>query len=74
MSSFVDRVAIEASSVRPLRVLLTVLALPFYVLGWVLGIAWVVVKFAVAAVKLGIAEAQARAARNAPGDAESGGG
>ena len=74
MSSFVDRVAIEALSVRPLRVLLTVLALPFYVLGWVLGIAWVVVKFAVAAVKLGIAEAQARAARNAPGDAESGGG
>lgn len=74
MSSFVDRVAIEASSVRPLRVLLTVLALPFYALGWVLGIAWVVVKFAVAAVKLGIAEAQARAARNAPGDAESGGG
>lgn len=74
MSSFVDRVAIEALSVRPLRVLLTVLALPFYALGWVLGIAWVVVKFAVAAVKLGIAEAQARAARNAPGDAESGGG
>ena len=74
MSSFVDRVAIEALSVRPLRVLLTVLALPCYVLGWVLGIAWVVVKFAVAAVKLGIAEAQTRAARNAPGDAESGGG
>lgn len=51
---------------RPLKAVLTLLAVPFYVLGWLLGLIWVVVRFAVAAVKVGMAEAQARAARPQP--------
>jgi hypothetical protein len=36
--TFTDRVAIAAISVRPSRLLLTWLAVPFYVLGWLLGL------------------------------------
>ena len=62
MPGIVDRVAVEALSVRPVRALVTVLTLPFVVLGFVLGVLWIVIRFAFAAVKVGIAEAQARVA------------
>jgi hypothetical protein len=58
MAKFVDRVADQARTVRPLRLLLTVLALPFYVLGWLLGLVVVVVMYAVGAVKVGLADAR----------------
>lgn len=66
MPGFVDRVAAEALDVRPLKAVLTLLAMPFYVLGCVLGLLWVVVRFAVGAVKVGIADAQARSVRPQP--------
>lgn len=62
MPSFVDRVAVEALQVRPVRALITLIALPFYVLGFVLGVLWLAARFVYAAVKVGIAEAQARLA------------
>lgn len=61
MAQFVERVAEQATQVRPLKAALTLLALPFYLLGWVLGLLWVVVLFAVGAVKVGIADARERA-------------
>lgn len=63
MPGFVDRVAVEALDVRPAKAVLTLLAVPFYVLGWVLGLLWLAVRFAVGAVKVGIADAQARSTR-----------
>lgn len=62
MAAIVDRVAVEALNVRPVRALVTLLTLPFVVLGFVLGVLWLVVRFAYAAVKVGMAEAQARIA------------
>jgi hypothetical protein len=63
-TTFVDRVATEAMTVRPVKLLLTLLTLPFYVVGWVLGLLFVVVMFAVGAVKVGIADARERADRS----------
>jgi len=62
VAAIVDRVAVEALNVRPVRALVTLLTLPFVVLGFVLGVLWLVVRFAYAAVKVGMAEAQARIA------------
>lgn len=59
---FVDRVAVSALSLRPMKALLTLLALPFYALGYLLGLLYVVALFVVGAVKVGIADARAKAA------------
>lgn len=61
-TSFVERVAVTALTVKPAKMLLTLLALPFYVLGWVFGLLFVVVQFAVAAVKVGMADARTKIA------------
>lgn len=66
MTAFVERVAEQATSVRPLKLLLTVLAVPFYVLGWILGLLYVAALFAIGAVKVGIADARARASQRTP--------
>lgn len=60
MDQFFQRVAAQAITVKPLKVLLTVLALPFYVLGLVLGFALVAVSFAVSAARVGMADARAK--------------
>ena len=67
MSGFVDRVAVQAVSVRPLRLLLAVVAAVFYVVGFVVGLVVVAVKFAVAAVKVGVSECHARFAPKGDG-------
>ena len=73
MSTFSDRVAAEAMSVRPVRALLTVLAAPFYVLGLLVGLVVVVALFAAGAVRVGIADVRARAVNPAPAvDVEGG--
>ncbi len=59
-AAFVDRVAAQATTVAPMRLLVTVVTLPFYVLGWVLGILWVAVLFMVGAVRVGMADARQR--------------
>lgn len=64
--AFVDRVAASALQVRPVKVLLTLLALPFYALGWLLGLLYVAALFVVGAVKVGIADARSRVAGPVP--------
>ncbi len=63
-TTFVDRVAAEAMTVRPVKLLLTLLTLPFYLIGWVIGLLVVIVMFAVGAVKVGVADARDRAERS----------
>ena len=58
--SFLERVASTSTKIGPVKALFTLLAFPFYLLGWVLGGLFVVAMFAVGAVKLGISDARAR--------------
>ena len=53
MPKFVDRVATKAVDVRVFKVLLTLIALPFYVLGFLAAVVWLVVRWCVAAVIVG---------------------
>lgn len=56
----VDRIAAQAVDVRPLRVLLSVFAAPFYVIGFVVGLLIVAAMWCYAAVGVGVADARAR--------------
>lgn len=60
MPSFPDRVAARASEVRPTRLALSILAAPFYVLGWLLGVLLVAFSWVAAAVTVGISDARTR--------------
>lgn len=60
MGEFVERVASEAVAVKPLRVVATVVAVPFWVLGVLAGLVWFGVVFAAGAVKVGFGDARAR--------------
>lgn len=51
---YVDRVAEQALKVKPVKLLLSLLALPFYVLGLVAGLVVVVFVFAYAGIKTGV--------------------
>ena len=55
------RVHAQARSTKPGRAALTLLALPFYVVGLVLGLVVVVAVYAWAAMKTGIADVRAKA-------------
>jgi hypothetical protein len=68
MPSFIDRAAAQALDVKFSRVLLTVLAFPFYVLGWIVGLLVVLVLTVWGAIKLGVVDAKARALPAAAGD------
>jgi hypothetical protein len=63
IESYSARVAARAASIRPLRAMLTVLAVPFYVLGLLAGLVFVAVLWALGAVKLGLVDARARLAQ-----------
>jgi len=65
-TTFVDRVAVEALKIRPFRVLLWVLAAPFYVIGFLLGLLLIIGIWSLGAVKAGIDEVRARAPRALP--------
>ena len=52
----VDRVQAAALDVRPLRVVLSVLAAPFYVAGLVVGVVLVGLTWCWAAVQVGVAD------------------
>ena len=58
--SYSARVAAQAASIRPLRAALTVLAVPFYLLGLFVGLVFVAVLWAAGAVKLGLVDARER--------------
>lgn len=65
---FVDRVAERALAVKPTRLLLSLLAFPFYLIGALLGLLLVVVLFAWGALQTGIDDVRKQA-----GSTESGG-
>lgn len=56
--SFVERVAAQTQNLKPLRALLWLIALPFYLLGWVLALIWIIILYIFGAVKLGMLEAR----------------
>lgn len=58
--SAVDRVATAAQTVKPLRLALSVLAFPFYLLGAVAGLVAVVVVWVIAAVQVGYVDVRNR--------------
>ncbi len=66
MPSFIERAAAKASEVKLTKLLLSILAAPFYVLGWLIGLVVVVVLLAYGAVRLGIADVRALAERPSP--------
>jgi hypothetical protein len=62
-----DRVQAEAANAEPLKLLLTVIAIPFVVLGWLVGTCIRVIVFllgwAAAAAKVGFADGRGRGSR-----------
>lgn len=63
--TFSTKIAAAAAEVRPARWLLTLLALPFYVLGWVAGLVCVAGLWMLGALKAGFGDARAQLARPA---------
>jgi len=60
MSTFVQRSVEQAVDLRLGRIILTILAAPFYVIGLLIGAVVVVAVVAAGAVKLGIADVRSR--------------
>lgn len=60
MSNPVDRVAAAAQNVKPLRLLLAVVAFPFYLLGLLGGLVVVALTWIAAAVQVGFADVRRR--------------
>jgi hypothetical protein len=56
--SFSERVAVTAAEVRPLRVVLTVLAAPVWMVGFVVGLLWVAALWLFAAAAVGFGDAR----------------
>lgn len=67
MITTIDRVQTQAAQLQPLKILLSVLAAPFYVLGFVFGILWVVFSWSLAAVLVGVTDARSRSKDTAHG-------
>ncbi len=55
-SSFVDRVADRSAEIRVVRLLLSIVALPFYVVGFAVGALWLAARWAYAAVAVGFSD------------------
>lgn len=60
MAATFDRVAERAATYQPAKILLTVLAVPFYVVGFVVGVLWVALAWAWAAVLVGVGDVRRR--------------
>ena len=56
--SYVSSVAAKAAELRPAQVVLSVLAAPFWLLGFLVGLVWVVVAWSVAAAQVGLGDAR----------------
>lgn len=65
--SFAERVAARAVEVDLGRLLLTLLAVPFWLIGVVIGVAWVALRWMVAAVAVGVADVRDRRVRTDAG-------
>lgn len=59
--TFIERVAASAPTITPIKAILTLLALPFYAVGLIVGLLFVAGAFIVGAVKVGIADVRKRA-------------
>jgi len=57
MPSFPDRVAAKAADIKVARILLSLIAVPFYVVGIVVGVAWLAIRWTFAAVVVGFSDA-----------------
>lgn len=66
MPSLFERVHVEANSVKPAAIILTLIAVPFVVVGWTVGAvvrgAVFLLGWAVAAAKVGYKQARKRSA------------
>ena len=60
-ATYPNRVAARAAQIRPLSVLLSVLVFPFYVIGFVVGVVWLLISWAFAAVLVGMSAAKPKA-------------
>jgi hypothetical protein len=63
MPEFVQRVASKASGYDPVQAVLTVLALPFYLLGILVALVWLSATWLYAAGVTGFGDARARASK-----------
>lgn len=61
MITTIDRVSAQAAELQLLRILLSVLALPFYVIGVVIGVTLIALRWMFAAVLVGMTDMQTRA-------------
>jgi hypothetical protein len=64
--SYPDRVAAKVADVKIARLLLTILAFPFYALGFVLGVLLAAVLWCGAAIAVGVADARRRGVTDGP--------
>lgn len=60
MSGFTSRVADRAAGITPVRVLLTVLVAPLWLLGVLVALVWLVLKWSIGAFMVGFDTVQAR--------------
>lgn len=60
MTNAIDRVAEAATTVKPLRLVLSLLALPLYVAGWAVGFVVVAFSWIIAAATVGYGDARRR--------------
>lgn len=68
MDAFTTKVAARAASITPVKVLLAILVAPFWLLGAVLSVLWVLLTWAYAAGAVGFGDVQRRAGREPAGD------
>lgn len=61
MLTFPERVANRAADVKFVQLLLTIVALPFFVLGLVVGLVWLAVRWCYAAVLVGFEQVAVKA-------------
>lgn len=66
MSDFTTRVATRATSLSPVRVLLAVLVAPFWLVGAVAALGWLVLSWAWAALLIGFGDVAARGRASKP--------
>lgn len=55
-AGFADRVAAQAIEIRMVSLILSVLAVPFYLLGLLAAVVWLAVRWCIAAVKVGFVD------------------
>lgn len=62
-----DRIAVQAQQIRFARVALTVIAFPFYVLGFVAAVLWLAIAWCLSAVQVGFVDVKDRKTGRADG-------